>query len=136
MVSGKSWLGIIAVYRGGQLRSSGYVIVVNVFMARRLGFNKADEILSSFVVRKRVWQMASRWQTSVPHIGDRYDGAAPDDFPSDQLMVCAVLARRYKRQTEQLQHSRKAAPIKLKADASGAGPVRQPLGFNQQRDLH
>lgn len=47
--------------------------------------------------------MASRWQTFFPHIGDRYDGAASDDFPSDQLMVCAVLARRYKHQTEQLQ---------------------------------
>ncbi len=123
MASGTMWLGIIAVYRGGQLRSSGYRDVVNVFMARRLGFNKADEITMSFVVRKRVWQMASRWQTFCSHIGDRYDGAAPDDFPSDPIMVCAVLARRYKRQTEQLQAHRKAAPIKLKADASGAGPV-------------
>ncbi len=105
-------------------------------MARRLGFNKAVKLLSSFVVRKRVWQMASRWKHSVPHIGDRYDGAAPDDFPQIQLMVCAVLARRYKRQTERYRRSRKAAPIKLKADVSGADQLRQPLDFNQQRDLH
>ncbi|MFP1483995.1 bile acid:sodium symporter family protein [Escherichia coli] len=30
------------LFIGGQLRSSAIVIVVNVFMARRLGFNKAD----------------------------------------------------------------------------------------------
>ncbi len=44
------------------------VIVVNVFMARRLGFNKTDEITIVFCGSKRVWQMASRWQTFCsPH---------------------------------------------------------------------
>ncbi len=136
MVSGIKLAGIIAVYRGGQLRSSGYRDCSYVFMARRLSFNKADEITIVFLVRKRVWQMASRWQTFCSPHGDRYDGAAPDDFPSDPIDGLAVLARRYKRQTEQLQAQQETAPIKLKADASGAGPVASAPGFNQQRDLH
>ena len=61
------------------------VIVVNVFMARRLGFNKADEITIVFCGSKRVWQWHPDGKHSVPHIGDRYDGAAPDDFPSDPI---------------------------------------------------
>lgn len=70
------------------------------------------KLLSSFVVRKRVWQWHPDGKHSVPHIGDRYDGAAPNDFPSDQLMVCAVLARRYKRQTEQLQAQQESSADK------------------------
>lgn len=52
------------------------VIVVNVFMARRLGFNKADEITIVFVVRKESGKWHPDGKHSVPHIGDRYDGAA------------------------------------------------------------
>lgn len=61
------------------------VIVVNVFMARRLGFNKADEITIVFVVRKESGKWHPDGKHSVPHIGDRYDGAASDDFPSDPI---------------------------------------------------
>lgn len=44
------------------------VIVVNVFMARRLGFNKADEITIVFCGSKKSLAMASRWQTFCsPH---------------------------------------------------------------------
>ena len=38
-------------------------------------------------------------------------------FHQIQLMVCAVLARRYKRQAEALQAQEKTAPPKLNADA-------------------
>lgn len=79
------------------------VIVVNVFMARRLGFNKADEITIVFCGSKKSLANGIPMANILSHIGDRYDGAASDDFPSDPLMVCAVLARRYKHQTEQLQ---------------------------------
>ncbi len=51
-------------------------------------------------------------------------------------MVCAGLARRYKRQTEKLQAQQESRARKLKAGVSGLYQLRQPLGFNQQRDLH
>lgn len=46
-------------------------------------------------------------------------------FHQIQLMVCAVLARRYKRQ--QLQAQQKAAPIKSKWTFQGLDQLRQPL---------
>lgn len=61
------------------------------------------KLLSSLWFEKESGKWHPDGKHSFPHIGDRYDGAASDDFPSDQLMVCAVLARRYKHQTEQLQ---------------------------------
>lgn len=88
------------------------VIVVNVFMARRLSFNKADEITIVFVVRKESGKWHPDGKHSVPHIGDRYDGAALMIFHQIQLMVCAVLARRYKRQTEQLQAQQESSADK------------------------
>ena len=80
------------------------VIVVNVFMARRLGFNKADEITIVFCGSKKSLAngipMANiLFPTSV--IGMMVLPLII--FHQIQLMVCAVLARRYKHQTEQLQ---------------------------------
>ena len=58
-------------------------------------------------------------------------------FHQIQLMVCAVLARRYKRQTEQLQAQQESSADKnLKRTFQGLDQLRQPLDFNQQRDLH
>ncbi len=56
-------------------------------------------------------------------------------FHQIQLMVCAGLARRYKRQTEKLQAQQAPRRESLKG-VSGAVPVASALGFNQQRDLH
>ena len=79
------------------------VIAVNVFVARRCGFNKADEITIVFCGSKKSLAngipMANiLFPTSV--IGMMVLPLMI--FHQIQLMVCAVLARRYKRQTEKL----------------------------------
>ncbi|HGX4548950.1 TPA: bile acid:sodium symporter family protein, partial [Escherichia coli] len=89
------------------------VIVVNVFMARRLGFNKADEITIVFCGSKKSLAngipMANiLFPTSV--IGMMVLPLMI--FHQIQLMVCAVLARRYKRQTEQLQAQQESSTDK------------------------
>ncbi|MGQ7170234.1 bile acid:sodium symporter, partial [Escherichia sp. R-CC3] len=90
-----------------------WVIVVNVFMARRLGFNKADEITIVFCGSKKSLAngipMANiLFPTSV--IGMMVLPLMI--FHQIQLMVCAVLARRYKRQTEQLQAQQESSADK------------------------
>lgn len=80
------------------------VIVINVFAARKFGFNKADEITIVFCGSKKSLAngipMANiLFPTSV--IGMMVLPLMI--FHQIQLMVCAVLARRYKRQTEKLQ---------------------------------
>lgn len=52
------------------------VIVVNVFMARRLGFNKADEITIVFCGSKKSLANGIPMANILFPIGDRYDGAA------------------------------------------------------------
>ena len=79
------------------------VIAVNVFVARRCGFSKADEITIVFCGSKKSLAngipMANiLFPTSV--IGMMVLPLMI--FHQIQLMVCAVLARRYKRQTEKL----------------------------------
>ena len=79
------------------------VIAVNVFVARKCGFNKADEITIVFCGSKKSLAngipMANiLFPTSV--IGMMVLPLMI--FHQIQLMVCAVLARRYKRQTEKL----------------------------------
>lgn len=89
------------------------MIVVNVFMARRLSFNKADEITIVFCGSKRSLANGIPMANILfPYIGDRYDGAALMIFHQIQLMVRAVLARRYKRQTEQLQAQQESSADK------------------------
>ena len=80
------------------------VIVINVFAARKFGFNKADEITIVFCGSKKSLAngipMANiLFPTSV--IGMMVLPLMI--FHQIQLMVCAVLARRYKRQAEKLQ---------------------------------
>ena len=80
------------------------VIAINIFAARKLGFNKADEITIVFCGSKKSLAngipMANiLFPTSV--IGMMVLPLMI--FHQIQLMVCAVLARRYKRQTEKLQ---------------------------------
>lgn len=80
------------------------VIAVNIFVARKCGFNKADEITIVFCGSKKstangVPMANILFPTSV--IGMMVLPLMI--FHQIQLMVCAVLARRYKRQTEQLQ---------------------------------
>jgi hypothetical protein len=53
-------------------------------------------------------------------------------FHQIQLMVCAVLARRYKRQPKRGWRRRKPAPRGL-TTFQGLNQLGQPLGFNQQR---
>jgi len=79
------------------------IIAVNMFAARRFGFNKADEITIVFCGSKKSLAngipMANiLFPTSV--IGMMVLPLMI--FHQIQLMVCAVMARRYKRQTEKL----------------------------------
>jgi sodium/bile acid cotransporter 7 len=88
------------------------VIAVNVFVARKGGFNKADEITIVFCGSKKSLAngipMANiLFPTSV--IGMMVLPLMI--FHQIQLMVCAVLARSYKRQTEKLQEEEQARAV-------------------------
>lgn len=89
------------------------VIAVNVVVARKCGFNKADEITIVFCGSKKSLAngipMANiLFPTSV--IGMMVLPLMI--FHQIQLMVCAVLARRYKTQTEKLQAQEQARAAK------------------------
>lgn len=80
------------------------VIAVNIFVARRCGFNKADEITIVFCGSKK--SLAN----GIPMANILFPTAVIGMmvlplmiFHQIQLMVCAVLARRYKRQAEKAQ---------------------------------
>lgn len=80
------------------------VIVVNVVVARKCGFNKADEITIVFCGSKK--SLAN----GIPMANILFPTSAIGMmvlplmiFHQIQLMVCAVLARRYKRQAEKNQ---------------------------------
>ena len=87
------------------------VIGVNVFVARKCGFNKADEITIVFCGSKK--SLAN----GIPMANILFPTSMIGMmvlplmiFHQIQLMVCAVLARRYKRQTEkQAQEETRAA---------------------------
>ncbi len=77
------------------------VIAINTLMARRLGFNKADEITIVFCGSKK--SLAN----GIPMANILFPTSAVGMivlplmiFHQIQLMVCAVLAQRYKRQQE------------------------------------
>lgn len=74
------------------------VIVINIFVARKFGFNKADEITIVFCGSKK--SLAN----GIPMANILFPAAAVGTmvlplmiFHQLQLMVCAVLARRYHR---------------------------------------
>ncbi|MEL4015149.1 bile acid:sodium symporter family protein [Dryocola clanedunensis] len=78
----------------------GIVIAVNTFMARRLGFNKADEITIVFCGSKK--SLAN----GIPMANILFPVATVGMmvlplmiFHQIQLMICAVMARRYQSQT-------------------------------------
>ncbi|MCZ7835803.1 bile acid:sodium symporter family protein [Atlantibacter hermannii] len=90
------------------------VIAVNMLVARKCGFSKADEITIVFCGSKKSLAngipMANiLFPTSV--IGMMVLPLMI--FHQIQLMVCAVLARRYKHQTEQLQAQENARAAKV-----------------------
>ncbi len=70
------------------------VIAVNVFVARRCGFNKADEITIVFCGSKKSGQRHSDGQYSLPTSILGIMVLPLMIFHQIQLMVCAVLARR------------------------------------------
>lgn len=77
------------------------VIAVNVFVARRCGFNKADEITIVFCGSKK--SLAN----GIPMANILFPTSILGImvlplmiFHQIQLMVCAVLARRYNQQTD------------------------------------
>lgn len=106
------------------------VIAVNVFVARRCGFNKADEITIVFCGSKK--SLAN----GIPMANILFPTSILGImvlplmiFHQIQLMVCAVLARRYKQQTDaRLAEERPTRP-KPNALSSGAGPDRSAPQF-------
>ncbi|KJF84246.1 hypothetical protein UA70_25955, partial [Raoultella planticola] len=77
------------------------VIAINIFVARKCGFNKADEITIVFCGSKK--SLAN----GIPMANILFPTSILGImvlplmiFHQIQLMVCAVLARRYKRQAE------------------------------------
>lgn len=86
------------------------VITVNTFVARRLGFSKADEITIVFCGSKK--SLAN----GIPMANILFPAATVGImvlplmiFHQIQLMLCAVLARRYKRQAEEAAAKNSAA---------------------------
>ncbi|BCU56583.1 bile acid:sodium symporter family protein [Enterobacter kobei] len=86
------------------------IIGINIFAARRFGFNKADEITIVFCGSKK--SLAN----GIPMANILFPAAAVGMmvlplmiFHQIQLMVCAVMARRYKRQSEVVQAQEAAA---------------------------
>ncbi|VEA04885.1 transporter, bile acid/Na+ symporter family [Salmonella enterica subsp. enterica serovar Sanjuan] len=88
------------------------VIAINVFVARNAASIKPTKSLLFSAVRKKAWPTGSRCQYSVSDVSAGYDGITGDDLPQIQLMVCAGLARRYKRQTEKLQAQQESRAAK------------------------
>ncbi|EHC76820.1 Putative cytochrome oxidase [Salmonella enterica subsp. enterica serovar Montevideo str. S5-403] len=102
------------------------VIAINVFVARKCGFNKADEITIVFCGSKK--SLANG--IPIPMANILFPNGIPMAnilFPTSvlgmmvlplmifhqiQLMVCAGLARRYKRQTEKLQAQQESRAAK------------------------
>lgn len=79
------------------------VIGINVFVARKYGFNKADEITIVFCGSKRAANRIPMANILFPTSVIGMMVLPLMIFHQIQLMVCAVLARRYKRQTDALQ---------------------------------
>jgi sodium/bile acid cotransporter 7 len=87
----------------------GIVIAVNTFMARRLGFNKADEITIVFCGSKK--SLAN----GIPMANILFPVATVGMmvlplmiFHQIQLMICAVMARRYQSQTAKAEAGKTA----------------------------
>lgn len=78
------------------------VIAVNVFVARKCGFNKADEITIVFCGSKEPANGIPMANILFPTSVIGMMVLPLMIFHQIQLMVCAVLARRYKAQTEKL----------------------------------
>ncbi|WP_435948311.1 bile acid:sodium symporter family protein [Dryocola sp. BD586] len=88
----------------------GIVITINIFVARRLGFDKADEITIVFCGSKKslangipmaniLFPVASVGMMVLPLM----------IFHQLQLMICAVMARRYQQQTAKAAAEKAAA---------------------------
>jgi hypothetical protein len=112
------------------------VIAVNVFVARRCGFNKADEITIVFCGSKK--SLAN----GIPMANILFPTSILGImvlplmiFHQIQLMVCAVLARRYKRQTD-ARAGKDQRRQSLTRFLQGLDQIAQPLGFNQQGQRH
>lgn len=88
------------------------VIGINVFVARKCGFNKADEITIVFCGSKRAANGIPMANILFPTSVIGMMVLPLMIFHQIQLMVCAVLARRYKQQTDALQAQQKSRAAK------------------------
>lgn len=113
------------------------VIAINVFVARKCGFNKADEITIVFCGSKKPGQWDPDGQYSVSDVSAGYDGITADDLPPDPTdglrRAGAALQTPDREVTGAAGKPRRES---LKRAFQGLHQLRQPLGFNQQRDLH
>ncbi len=113
------------------------VIAINVFVARKCGFNKADEITIVFCGSKK--SLAN----GIPMANILFPTSVLGMmvlplmiFHQIQLMVCAGLAALQTPDREVTGAAGKPRRESLKRAFQGLYQLRQPLGFNQQRDLH
>ncbi|SUG46599.1 transporter, bile acid/Na+ symporter family [Salmonella enterica subsp. arizonae] len=101
------------------------VIAINVFVARKCGFNKADEITIVFCgSKKKSGQRDSYGQYPVSDVSAGYDGITADDLPpdpTDGLRRAGAALQTPDR--EVTGAAGKLRPRRLKAGASGAAPV-------------
>lgn len=114
------------------------VIAINIFVARKCGFNKADEITIVFCgSKKKPGQRDPDGQYSVSDVSAGYDGITADDLPPDPTdglrRAGAALQTPDRDVTGAAGKPRRES---LKRAFQGLYQLRQPLGFNQQRDLH
>ncbi len=107
------------------------VIAVNVFVARRCGaLTKPMRLPSSSAVRKEPGQRHSDGQYSLPTSILGIMVLPLMIFHQIQLMVCAVLARRYKQQTDARLAEEKANAAKaLTRFLQGLDQIAQPPQF-------
>ncbi|MFI8416719.1 bile acid:sodium symporter family protein [Serratia sp. NPDC078593] len=94
-------VGSLAFIIGVSLLLLAVVLMMNIFMARRLGFNKADEVTIVFCGSKK--SLAN----GIPMANILFPAATVGImvlplmvFHQVQLMACAVLARRYQKQQQ------------------------------------
>ena len=90
----------------------GLALVITTFAARRLGFDKADEITIVFCGSKK--SLASGIPMARVLFASHAVGAVVLPlmlFHQIQLMVCAVLAQRYAAQARRAQAAAAAAPV-------------------------
>jgi len=76
------------------------VMVINLFVARRLHLPRGDEIVLLFCGSKKSLVSACRWRRDLRAGAGRRDHPAADDLPPAPAVHLRVVAARYRRQVD------------------------------------